>query len=155
MKTSNLTPNLKRFLCAALLAVATTPALAADVGVSISVGQPGFYGHIDIGNFPQPQLLYPKPVIILRAPRGEPFEPIYLHVPPGHAKKWSKHCREYNACGRPVYFVQESWYNDVYVPGYRERGGDRNEYRDNGRDNGRGRGRDKEHGHGKGKGRGD
>jgi len=155
MKTSNRTANMKRFLCAALLAAATAPAFAGDVGVSISVGQPGFYGHIDIGNYPQPQLLYPKPVIILRAPRGEQFDPLYLHVPPGHAKKWSKHCREYNACGRPVYFVQESWYNDVYVPGYRERGGYGNERRDEGRDNDRGRGRDKEHGHGHGKGRGD
>lgn len=149
MKTSNLTSNLKRFLSAALLAVATTaPAYAGDVGVSISVGQPGFYGHIDIGNFPQPLLIYPKPVMILQS-RGEAPPPMYLHVPPGHAKNWGKYCRKYDACGRPVYFVQESWYNDVYVPGYRERGGDRNEYRDNDR----GRGRDKEHGHGHGKGR--
>lgn len=139
---------MKRFVYAALLAAAITPALAADVGVSISVGQPGFYGHIDIGNFPQPLLIYPKPVMILR-PRGEAPPPMYLHVPPGHAKNWGKYCRKYDACGRPVYFVQESWYNDVYVPGYRERGGDRNEYRDNDR----GRGRDKEHGHGHGKGR--
>lgn len=151
MKTiHSMTSSLTRFLCAALLAAAA-PAFAGDVGVSISVGQPGFYGHIDIGSFPPPQLLYPKPLIIQRVPRGEPFEPIYLYVPPGHAKKWRKHCREYNACGRPVYFVEENWYNDVYVPSYRERGGDWNERRDNGR----GRGRDKEHGHGHGKGRGD
>ena len=142
---------MKRYLFAALLAAAATPALAGDVGVSISVGQPGFYGHIDIGSFPQPQLLYPKPVMIQRAPRGEYFEPIYLHVPPGHAKKWSKHCGQYNACGRPVYFVQESWYNEVYVPGYRQGGGDRGERRDDRderRDNGRGKGHDKGHGHG-------
>ncbi|MFZ2405457.1 MAG: hypothetical protein WAW41_10000 [Methylobacter sp.] len=132
---------MKRILCAALLFAATASAYAGDIGVSISVGQPGFYGHIDIGNYPQPLLLYPKPIIIQRVPRGEPFEPIYLHVPPGHARKWSKHCREYNACGRPVYFVEDSWYNDVYVPGYRERGGYRNERRDEGRDNDRGRGR--------------
>lgn len=146
---------MKRIIYAALLAAATTPALAADVGVSISVGQPGFYGHIDIGNFPQPLLIYPKPVMIMRPPRGEALPPIYLHVPPGHAKDWGKHCRKYDACGRPVYFVQESWYNDVYVPGYRERGGYRNERRDEGRDNDRGRGRDKEQGRGHGKGRGD
>lgn len=138
---------MKRFICAALLAAATAPALAADVGVSISVGQPGFYGHIDIGNFPQPQLIFPKPVMIMRAPRGEMLAPIYLHVPPGHAKDWGKHCRKYDACGRPVYFVQESWYNDVYVPGYRDHGDDRGERRDNGR----GKGHDKGPGHGKGR----
>ena len=32
--------------------------------------------------------------------------PLYLHVPPGHAKKWSQHCARYNACNRPVYFVK-------------------------------------------------
>jgi uncharacterized protein YcfJ len=26
---------------------------------------------------------------------------------------------QYNACGRPVYFVDDRWYNDVYVPHYR------------------------------------
>lgn len=36
------------------------------------------------------------------------------------AQNWRKHCRKYNACGRPVYFVQGNWYNEVYVPRYRE-----------------------------------
>jgi hypothetical protein len=46
---------------------------------------------------------------------GEPpVEPIYLHVPPGHAKNWRKHCHEYHACGRPVYFVKSA----EYEPGY-------------------------------------
>jgi hypothetical protein len=44
--------------------------------------------------------------------------PIYLHVPPGHEKHWSKHCAQYNACGRPVYFVRDEWYNNEYVPHY-------------------------------------
>ena len=42
-------------------------------------------------------------------------DPVYLHVPPGHAKNWSKHCRKYNACDRPVYFVDDRWYNEVYL----------------------------------------
>ena len=59
----------------------------------------------------------------------------------------------YGACGRPVYFVQENWYNDVYVPAYRERHGrvardaqrpDRHKEKhghphDNGRGHGKGR----------------
>ena len=105
---------MKKILFAALMAVTAAPAFAADVGVSLSISQPGFYGRIDIGDFPQPQLISPSPVIIIKQPAGVVREPIYLNVPPGHAKKWSKHCHEYNACGQPVYFVQESWYNNEY-----------------------------------------
>jgi hypothetical protein len=97
---------------------ATAPALAADVGVSVSVGQPGFYGRIDIGNFPQPRVIYARPVVIQPVPVGVVVQPVYLHVPPGHAKKWRKHCHKYNACNEPVYFVREDWYNNVYVPAY-------------------------------------
>ncbi|MGA9163724.1 MAG: hypothetical protein WBZ31_04655 [Thiobacillus sp.] len=113
---------MKHLLFAAALAAATAPALATDVGVSISIGQPGFYGQIDIGGYPPPQLLYGEPMVIERAPMHRP--PIYLRVPPGHAKHWSKHCHEYNACGERVYFVQDNWYQHEYVPRYQERHGD-------------------------------
>lgn len=147
---------MKRFLLAAAtagLAALSLPAAAADVGVSVSVGQPGFYGQINIGDFPRPQLIYPQPMIIQPGPRN--VAPLYLRVPPGHAKHWSKHCREYNACGQPVYFVQDSWYNNVYAPRYRERGDDRDDRRDERRDDRRDdRGdRGNGHGHGHGKGR--
>lgn len=115
---------MKRFLFAAAVAAVTAPAFAADVGVSVQVGEPGFYGRIDIGNFPQPQLVYPQPVVILPVPVGVVRQPIYLHVPPGHAKNWRKHCHKYNACGQPVYFVQDGWYNKEYVPRYRESHGE-------------------------------
>jgi hypothetical protein len=59
-------------------------------------------------------------VIIQRMPAPPPA-PIYLRVPPGYARHWSRHCHEYHACGVPVYFVQDRWYNEVYVPRYRER----------------------------------
>ena len=111
---------MKRLFVAATLFAATTAVFAADVGVSIQVGQPGFYGRIDINNFPPPVLVYREPVIIQRVPVGVVRQPIYLHVPPGHAKDWGKHCRKYNACGQPVYFVQEDWYSNVYAPRYRE-----------------------------------
>jgi hypothetical protein len=54
-------------------------------------------------------------------------EPIYLRVPPGHARHWAKHCREYNACGERVFFVQDDWYNREYVPRYQEQHRDRRE----------------------------
>lgn len=103
-------------LCLGLaLAAGTLPALAGtDVGVSIGVSQPGFYGQIDIGRVSAPPVLvYPSPVIITQ-PRVV-AQPVYLHVPPGHAKDWRKHCKHYDACGRPVYFVKEDWYQRYYV----------------------------------------
>ena len=123
---------MKRLFIAAALAVAAAavPALAADVGVSISIGQPGFYGRIDIGDYPQPRLIYREPRVIQRVAVREP---IYLHVPPGHAKNWRKHCRQYDACGERVYFVQDDWYNQVYVPRYQERHHDRRDKRGNDR----------------------
>jgi len=139
---------MKRFLIIAAVAVATvtTPALAADVGVSISIGQPGFYGRLDIGDYPQPQVIYRRPIIIIeRAPMNRP--PIYLHVPPGHAKNWSKHCRKYNACGERVYFVQDDWYNREYVPRYQERHRDRRDgRRDEHKDDHRGNHKNDRHG---------
>lgn len=113
---------MKRFLLAALLTIATAGALA-QVGVSVSIGQPGFYGHLDIGGFPPPALIYPQPLVIGPAPVGVAYAPIYLRVPPGHSRHWAKHCHRYNACGRPVYFVRDNWYNTVYVPRYRARHG--------------------------------
>ena len=124
---------MKRFLIAAAIAAttATIPALAADVGVSISIGQPGFYGRIDIGDFPQPQVIYRQPILVERVPANSP--PIYLRVPPGHRKHWSKHCHKYNACGERVLFVQDNWYSREYVPRYqeqhRERGDERRDER--------------------------
>lgn len=143
---------MKRSLLVAATCLATmsaTAVMAADVGVSVTIGQPGFYGHIDIGDFPAPALIYPQPVVIQPVPMGVSVAPMYLRVPPGHRKHWNKHCGEYNACGRPVYFVQDSWYNNVYAPRYRERYGNEH-HGDRDRDEMRGRGDEGDHGHGKG-----
>lgn len=109
-----------RLPLAAALAVAAAAA-HADAGVSITLGQPGFYGRIDIGDAPPPQLIYGQPLIIAPAPPGPVPPPIYLRVPPGFERHWAKHCHDYNACGSPVFFVRDKWYRDVYVPHYRER----------------------------------
>ncbi len=101
--------RLSLFLAAVALAA---PAWAGtDVGVSVGISQPGFYGRIDIGRVAvTPVLVYPQPVLIA-APRAVVVQrPIYMHVPPGHAKNWRKHCSRYDACGRPVYFVRDDWY---------------------------------------------
>ena len=151
---------MKTGLAALLLAATLSPTAQAadiDVGVSIGISQPGVYGRIDIGRFPQPVLINTQPVYVMRSPR--PVQPVYLWVPPGHQKNWSKHCGRYNACGVPVYFVKEEWYQQnvyrgsgreaAYEQGYREG------YRDGDRDDdhrGKGKHKDKDHpgkGHGK------
>lgn len=117
-------------LLASLLAAA--PAWA-QVGISVDIVQPGVYGRIEIGNQPPP-VIYTQPVII--AQPVHPAPPMYLYVPPGHQKKWGKHCAKYNACGRPVYFVREDWVQHQYD------------------DRQHGHGKDKHHGKGHGKGHG-
>lgn len=109
---------MKKLTMAVLLATLNVSSYAADVGVSVTVGDPGFYGHIEIGNAPRPRVIYREPIIIERVAVVQ--TPVYMRVPPGHQKKWRKHCHKYDACGVPVYFVRNSWYNDVYAPHYRQ-----------------------------------
>jgi len=109
----------------------------AEAAVSVEISQPGVYGRIDIGRFPQPQVVLATPVVIHAG--GPRRDPVYLWVPPGHQKNWRKHCQRYNACGRPVYFVQDTWYTNVYAPQYRaEHGGGKGHKGNNGHDNGKG-----------------
>lgn len=102
-------------LFAALTATAAAPAWSAvDVGVGITIREPGVYGRIELGSQPPPPLLYPQSVIIARPAVVVQQPPLYLYVPPGHARKWDKHCYRYNACARQVYFVQENWVQERY-----------------------------------------
>jgi hypothetical protein len=134
---------------AAALSALSVPTFATDVGVSISIGEPGFYGRIDIGGYPPPVLVYREPILIERVTVHR--APIYLHVPPGHAKNWGRYCHEYRACGERVYFVRDEWYDREYVPRYRERHGAAHG-RDG--DRGHGGGDDKHAGQGKDHGKG-
>ena len=137
---------MKRSLFAVLAIFAAVPAFA-EVGASIGIAQPGFYGQINIGDFPRPAVIYAQPTWSVRPAKVVHYEPIYLRVPPGHEKHWSKHCGAYRACGRPVYFVREDWYQAKYVPHYQKR--DRDD------DHGRTKAADNDgHGNGQGKGKG-
>lgn len=109
---------MKKLLIAAAITAAslTAPAFAA---VSVSVGEPGFYGRIDIGGYSQPRVIYGQPVVVERYARHR--EPVYLHVPVYQTRNWNRYCGQYDACGVPVYFVQDDWYRTQYVPVYRER----------------------------------
>lgn len=100
---------MKRVLfLSSLLAASFAPAAhALDVGVSIAISQPGVYGRVDIGPQP-PAVLYLQPVVIAQPVAYA--RPVYMWVPPGHAKNWGKHCHRYNACAVPVYFVRDDPY---------------------------------------------
>ena len=122
------------------LAAAATCAEAQNVSVNAVIsGQvvPGVYGQVVLGNAPPPPVVYQQPVVVEPAPvvmGAPPLEPLYLHVPPGHAKHWNKHCHEYHACNRPVYFVR----SQEYEPGFdMERW--RREHRDQDHDRGHGK----------------
>lgn len=112
----------------ALSLTASSMVQAANVDVNINIGQPGYYGRIDMGDFGRPQLIYSEPRVIYRD--VTPRDPIYLRVPPGHAKNWRKHCGKYDACGERVYFVQDKWYEREYVPRYKAKHQDRHDSRD-------------------------
>lgn len=130
----------KKLAMATLFAAAMTqlPAQAGELNIGVILSgeiQPGVYGRVEIGNAPPPPVLYAQPVVIVREHRRVPYEPIYLHVPPGHAKHWSKFCGRYNACNRPVYFVKSA----EYEPDYRPREDHDDGYRGNGHGNGHGK----------------
>lgn len=134
-------------LGASIMWLASTTTFAADVAVSVQVGQPGFYGRIDIGRFPQPQVIYPQPIVILHPPTVVVQQPIYLRVPPGHQKNWRKHCRRYQACGQPVFFVQDQWYQTNVLTRSDQK-------RESTEERGQGKGNENNKGHGKGNGNG-
>ena len=111
---------MKRMLFAVALSLVAAPLFAADVGVSLTIGEPNFFGHIEFGNTARPDVIYRDPVIVKKQLLHKHVEPIYLRVRPGHEKHWRKHCHEYHACNRPVYFVKDTWYRKRYASHYRK-----------------------------------
>ncbi|HXA47769.1 MAG TPA: hypothetical protein VNW52_09080 [Burkholderiaceae bacterium] len=120
---------MKKTLLAVLLGAAAFSAYAGvDVNVNVgipgvvvggpvvTVGDPNFYGSIDVGPAPPPPGMFtPAPGVVF----GVGVTPMYLHVPIGHSHDWRRYCGVYNACGRPVYFVNDNWYRNSYAPRYR------------------------------------
>lgn len=139
---------MKKLLLAAAIACSAAIPAHADTAISLSIGEPGFYGRIDIGGMAPPPVVVATPVIIERQVVSQP---VYLRVPHDHRKKWAKHCARYDACGRPVYFVQDSWYVNSYAPAYRAKHG--KGHGGHGKP-GKGHGGDHGGGHGKGNGKG-
>ena len=130
-----------RVLAIGALLLGSVVCRAGDLNIQVLLsGQvaPGIYGQVMIGNAAPPPLVYAQPLLIEAVPAPPP--PVYLHVPPGHAKDWRKYCHQYNACNRPVYFVRSAEYEPGYVP--HEHGHDH--------DHDQGHHGDDDHGHGHG-----
>lgn len=121
------------FVALLLAGVGASRAGDLDVHVILS-GQvaPGVYGQVQFGSEPPPPVVYAQPMLI--APPPTPLPPVYLHVPPGHAKNWRKYCHEYHACNRPVYFVRSAEYDHF-------------EHRDHEHEHGHDHDEDNHHGH--------
>jgi hypothetical protein len=108
----------------AFLAACGMASLSHAQHVNVAIGgeiKPGVYGQIQIGTgYPPPPVLYPQPVIIAQParPPAVVVAPVYMHVPPGHAKKWDKHCHKYQACGTPVLFVKGPEHGHDHHPGH-------------------------------------
>jgi hypothetical protein len=142
--------NMRVIAILALLGAGIGASHAGGVDLRIMLsGQvvPGVYGQVSIGNQAPPPVVYAQPVLI--EPQYAPPPPIYLHVPPDHAKNWRKHCHEYNACNRPVYFVRSREYEPEYQRHYqdheREREMERQRWDE--RERGHEREHEREHGH--------
>ena len=126
---------------------AGAPVLAQpSVGVSIGINQPGVYGRINIGDVPQPALIYAQPVVIVPPAVVVNRQPIYLYVPEAHALDWRRYCDRYSACGQPVFFVKDRWVRERYE--HQHPGWERGHHRD-GDDGERGRKHEKKNKHDK------
>jgi hypothetical protein len=104
---------------AVLALIGTGIGRAGDLNIRIILAghiAPGVYGQVDLGGEAPPPLVYAEPVLVV--PVETPPLPVYLYVPPVQVRYWSRYCREYNACSRPVYFVLSPEYEPGYVRGY-------------------------------------
>ena len=92
-----------------VLAAAGAAQAQGPAYVNVTAGgplRPGVYGRIEVRDAPPPPLMSPQPVVASKALGPPQQAPVYLYIPAGQVRKWSAHCRRYDACDRPVYFVR-------------------------------------------------
>lgn len=118
---------MNQVLTALLLATLVGGADAAGAADDLDAS---FFGPITLGaDVPKPEFIRKKPLIA--KPGAAPAEgrPLILHVRPGQEERWSAHCAAYAACDRPVLFVRENWYRDVYLSAVGAQDGREQRYR--------------------------
>jgi hypothetical protein len=103
----------------ALIAIGSSAPVLAEVGVSVTLGEPEFHGRIELDEgYYRPRVVYDRPVVLDRRFRN--MAPIYVRAPRDQYRDWRRHCAKYEACERPVYFVRDEWYTQIYAPRYRQ-----------------------------------
>ncbi|MDF3030144.1 MAG: hypothetical protein K0R03_702 [Moraxellaceae bacterium] len=105
---------MKRLIGMAALAALTTASSAGGRFTTASAEIP--HGAVDVRNFSRPELVSPHPIIVRFLSAQMLARALYLHVPQSHRTKWEGWCHHYQACGHPVYFVTEQWFERVYRP---------------------------------------
>ncbi|MCT0207714.1 hypothetical protein [Synechococcus sp. CS-1332] len=94
----------------------------AQTSLTLQLGQPGYFGPINLGNQTPPPVYGYGPVIVRPDSRGRDrwtqaaTQPVYLRVPMNQARDWGRYCGLYQACNMPVQFVRDDWYRNVYAP---------------------------------------
>ena len=83
--------------------------------VQQAVGEAGL-GFERVTNVPGSTYRDNSTIVIVPSPIAMHRQPIYLYVAPGHQRQWAKYCVRYQACGQPVYFVQEEWVRERAAP---------------------------------------
>lgn len=92
-----------------LLAAAGAAEAQQPAYVNVTAGgplRPGVYGRIEARNAPPPPLLSSRPLVASGELGPSRLDPVYLYVPAGQVRRWSRYCDRYDACERPVYFVR-------------------------------------------------
>jgi hypothetical protein len=105
---------MKRFMGMAALAALTTASSGGGNYIAASANSP--HGTVDVRRFPRLDLVSPHPVIVRFMSAQMLARALYLHVPQAHRAEWAGYCHFYQACGHPVYFVTEQWFEHVYRP---------------------------------------
>lgn len=102
--------SLTRGLAAVALVCAAGAAQAQAYISSTISGQlaPGVYGQVNIGNAAPPPLVYAQPMWGNQGAMMPQAQPMYMWVPPDHSRNWRRYCYQYQACGRPVYFLRSA-----------------------------------------------
>jgi hypothetical protein len=107
---------MKTLTLIALLSAAGQFALAAQAA------EFSYFGPVDTSIAPEPGVIYERVVKAAKQKPGDipqnirSAKVLYLHVPAGEERHWSAHCAKYQACEKPVLFVSEAWYQNVYLP---------------------------------------
>jgi len=116
----------KMAVAAFVVATIAPVAEAADKDAIVTINgpvTPGIYGRVAMASTAtaaattvKPPLVYSQAMLVDAPSATGAVEPVYLHVPPDHAKNWKKYCAKYDACNKPVFFIKSAEYEPGYQP---------------------------------------